>query len=247
MHPSEGELQAFLDGELPADERARVAAHLAECGDCRAELAQLRAAGEIFSAAVHRIDTVTAAAVTAAHTAVLHRAGSRRSGRPALQILPPSGARAVAVRRAFLRAAVLVLLVAGAASAAVPGSPIRRFLVGLWHETTHLFGVRPAAPPPPARIRVAPAPRPAPSLPSGVSVLPENGRVSVVVQGAAPGLRVHVRVLDTDRASVEADGPATSAHFRTGPGRIEVRARYGATTRRATDARCRASPPRASR
>jgi hypothetical protein len=49
-----------------------------------------------------------------------------------------------------------------------------------------------------------------------------EGNVRILVNSPAPGLRVHVRLLDTDRATVEATGPASSARFRTGPGRIEV-------------------------
>ncbi len=221
-HPSEGVLQAFIDGELAADERARIAAHLEGCADCRGELEGLRAAAALFSTAVRRGDIAVAERDLAGTRAAILRRAEARRGRPALQILPPSGERAVAVRRAFLRAAVLVLLVAGAASAAVPGSPVRRFFVGLWHETTRLLGFRPEAPRAPVPVRIAPAPAPAPAPPSGVSVLPEDGQIRIVVHDAARGLRVHVRVLDTDRASVEADGLAASAHFRTGPGRIEV-------------------------
>lgn len=221
-HPSEGVLQTFIDGELAVEERARVAAHLEACADCGGELQALRAAAALFSAAVRRGDVAIAERdLTATRAAILRRAEASRA-RPALQILPPSGERAVAVRRAFLKAAVLVLLVAGAASAAVPGSPVRRFFVGLWHETTRLLGFRTEAPRAPVPVRLAPAAAPAPAPPSGVSVLPEAGQIHIVVRDAARGLRVHVRVLDTDRASVEADGPAASAHFRTGPGRIEV-------------------------
>ncbi len=221
-HPGEGVLQAFIDGELAAEESARVAAHLEECADCRGALEELRAAATLFSTAVRRGDVAVAERDLTATSAAIRRRAEARRARPALQILPGGAARGVAVRRAFLKAAVLVLLAAGAASAAVPGSPIRRFFVGLWHETTRLLGLGPTVPAAPVPVRLAPAPAPAPALPSGVSVLPEDGQVRIVVRDAARGLRVHVRVLDTDRASVEADGPAASAHFRTGPGRIEV-------------------------
>ncbi len=44
LHDPEGEvlLSAYLDGELGADERLRVEAHLADCGRCRALLSDLR-------------------------------------------------------------------------------------------------------------------------------------------------------------------------------------------------------------
>ncbi len=215
MHLSDGALQAFLDGQLAAGERARVADHLADCVPCQAELRQLKAAAALFHGAITLTDTEADLAGA--------RAGTARRARPSpvIRLLGGQSARAREVRRTFVRAAVLVLLLAGAASAAVPGSAVRRFLVNIWHQTTRLFGARPAAPPP-AGVRIAPAPAPAPVPPAGVSVLPDEGQVRILVHDAAPGLRVHVRVLDTDRASVEAEGPAASAHFRTGPGRIEV-------------------------
>ncbi|HEX9107216.1 MAG TPA: zf-HC2 domain-containing protein, partial [Longimicrobiales bacterium] len=215
IHLSEGELQAFLDGQLAADERARVADHLADCAACQAELRQLKAAAVLFTRALAHTDL--APDLAGARSLTLRR------GRPApvIRLLGAQSPRARVVRRTFLRAAVLVLLVAGAASAAIPGSAVRRLLVNIWHQTTRLFGARPAAPPP-ARVRFTPAPAPAPVPPAGVSVLPDEGQVRILVHDAAPGLRVHVRVLDTDRASVEAQGAASTARFRTGPGRIEV-------------------------
>jgi predicted anti-sigma-YlaC factor YlaD len=46
-HLSEQALNMYLDGELSADERGRVEAHLAACGECRSELLALQA---LFSA-----------------------------------------------------------------------------------------------------------------------------------------------------------------------------------------------------
>lgn len=216
-HPSEGVLQAFIDGELAADERARVSAHLEQCADCRAEVEQLSVAAAAFAGAM--------AVYGAQPDLPRARAAiqSRSVARPrVLRLIPREPSRATAVRRAFLRAAILVLIAAGAVSAAVPGSPVRRFFVNLWQQTTHLFvASRPAAPPV-RHPRAAPAPEPTPAPPSGVSVLPLQGQVTILVHTPAPGLRLHVRVTDTDRASVEASGPASSAHFRTAPGRIEV-------------------------
>ncbi len=49
-HVDEGTLHAYLDGELPSAERAALEAHLAECGTCRANLAEARALLERASA-----------------------------------------------------------------------------------------------------------------------------------------------------------------------------------------------------
>lgn len=219
MHPGEGVLQAFVDGQLAGEERTRVAAHLGECDACRAELDDLRAAAAVFSSAVALADVTPDLA--AARSTLASRRSHAQSRRPALRLLPGTGASRPAVRRAFLRAAVLVLLAAGGASAALPGGAVRRFFVGLWHQTTRLFTNRPARTPAATTAR-APSAAPAPAPPAGVSVLPQDGLVRIVVHDAAQGLRVRVRLVDTDRASVEAVGGATVAHFQTGPGRIEV-------------------------
>ncbi len=223
-HPNEGLLQAFIDGEVAGDERARVAAHLEQCAQCRAELNELRVAAAAFSAALARSDL--APDLERARAAVAAR--SVRTARPrmpeVLRLIPREPARVAVVRRAFLRAAVLVLLAAGAVSASVPGSPVRRFFVNLWHQTTRLFAPRTTASRAlPPRVRFEPQPAPAPAPPAGVSVLPRDGVVHILLHEPAPGLRVRVRVVPGARAaSVEASGPAASAVFRTGPGRIEV-------------------------
>lgn len=41
-HPDEGTIQSLLDGELPADERARLELHFRSCADCAARLAEAR-------------------------------------------------------------------------------------------------------------------------------------------------------------------------------------------------------------
>jgi hypothetical protein len=223
-HPGEGVLQAFIDGELAADERARVAAHLDDCATCRAEVAELGAAASVLAGALARTDV--AADLAAAREALSARVSSRPAAapvaaRPVFRLLPADSARRAGVRRAFLRAAVLVLLAAGGASAALPGGAVRRFFVGLWQQTSRFLTGRPAAPRvSPARAGSAAAP--APALPAGVSVLPQDGLVRIVVHDAAGGLRIRVRLVDTDRASVEAAGAAVTARFETAPGRIEV-------------------------
>lgn len=213
-HPSEGVLQAFLDGELAAPERERVAGHVGGCPVCGAELEELRSAAARFSSAMRLGDV--APDVAAARTAI-----QQRPARPVLRLLPTRSARTVEVRRALMRAAVLVLLAAGAASAAIPGGPVRRFFVALWNQTTRFFTGRPATPTPVARKAPSGAPAPV-APPAGVSVMPYDGQIRIVVHEPARGLRVRVRVVDADRASVEASGGAATARFTTGPGRIEV-------------------------
>src|ERR1043165_8769082 len=45
------QIHAYHDGELPADQRASVQAHLRECAECRELLAQLQALSSLFVSA----------------------------------------------------------------------------------------------------------------------------------------------------------------------------------------------------
>lgn len=49
-HPAGHVLQAYHDGELPADEAAAVTAHCADCPTCRAELAELATLAGLLAA-----------------------------------------------------------------------------------------------------------------------------------------------------------------------------------------------------
>ncbi|HYJ80593.1 MAG TPA: zf-HC2 domain-containing protein [Longimicrobiaceae bacterium] len=202
QHLAEGIAQALLDGELAGAERHAAEAHLAACPACAAEQRGLRSAQE-------RMRTVLAEADAPAPVAQAQMALRRRAAR---------ASQAAKGRRALLRAAVLVLGVAGAATAAVavPGSPIPGLITDI------LPGAKD-----PLRETVGPRPAPAPAAlaedaPTGVSILPEAGSVRVVLSGSAPGLRVRTRLVDGAHAEVHASAAAARARFRTSPGRIEV-------------------------
>jgi anti-sigma factor RsiW len=202
-HLGEGTLQALLDGGLPPAERPAAEAHLAACGECAAAARELRAVNERAAALLAQADIP--APVAQAQMSL--RARRLRAGRWG------------EARKALLRAAILVLGVAGVAAAAVPGSPVRE-----WVEEKVLPDRKQALQP---TLGQTPAEQPqqpaAASAPSGVSIRPDAGVVRVVLTGASPKLRVTARLVDTDRAGVLARGKAASgARFRTAPGRIEV-------------------------
>jgi hypothetical protein len=200
-HLGEGTLQEMLDGELPPGARAGVEAHLASCPACAGQLAELRGLTERASALLGLVEA--APPVLAAQAAF---ARQRRSGGALVQ-----------ARRALPRAAVLVLAVAGAAAAAVvPGSPVREWVDGLAapERAAQEAPVQPAP--------AAPAPVPVEAAPEAVSILAFEGRVRVVVNGSSPELRVRARLVPGAKAEVTATGAATTGHFRTGPGRIEL-------------------------
>jgi hypothetical protein len=199
-HLDEGTLQALADGELPAGERRAAEAHLAGCGACAGELAGLRADHSTLAAALARVDV---APPTAAAQMSLRR---RRAA--------AASAWGGEARRALLRAAVLVVALGGVAFAAVPGSPLRGWIGDVVAPPAALPTVAPEAP--------APAPPAPPPPASGVSIMPDDGAVRVVLNGAARGLRVRARVADGELVEVSATGAAAGARFRTSPGRIEV-------------------------
>ena len=172
-HLDDGTLQAFLDDELPTAERADAAEHLLGCERCRAAKDDLAQAHAAFAEAVAVLDV--------------------DPGRPA----PVSGPR---IRRPVIRAAVLVLLLAAAASAAVPGSPVR----------TWILEREPEAPPAAPESEVEPAPTPA--APAGVSVT--DSAVDIMVTGLEG---VSLRLVETDgsRVTVTAAGGSSDPKFKT--------------------------------
>lgn len=198
MHPDEGTLQAFLDDELTVEERRAVEEHLPGCEECRREAARLRVAAADLGAALSLLD------VPVPRTAAPPR---------------PAPPRRAATFAALPRAAVLLLGFAAAASATLPGSPVRAWVTGLFES---------AAPPPAPTVLSAPAPGPveapvaAPPVEAGVSVEPVDGQVRVVLRDASPDLVVRAVLTDGGRAGAYATGAAADARFGTGPGRIEV-------------------------
>jgi anti-sigma factor RsiW len=203
-HSGEGTLQALIDGELSPADRAAAETHLAACPACAAELRELRNVHERVASLLARGDVQ--APVAQAQMSL--RARRMRATRQRFHW-----------PQALLRAAILVLGLAGVAAAAVPGSPVRAWIVRnvlphpAQHETPRL------------RQAQTPAARPAPpeAPPAGVSIRTEKDVVRVVLTGASPRLEIVARLVDGDRAGVVARGPvARTARFRTSPGRVEV-------------------------
>jgi hypothetical protein len=191
--------------------------HLEGCGPCRDEAERLRAAAASLTGALALLDRP--APTERALAAASRQRWRRWVGVDAGQVLR--------------RAAVLVLGVATVASATVPGSPVRGWIAELLH------GAAPASAPAddsvaaaggpggaagvPNPAAVAPEPGAAPDASAaGVSVLPELGRVRVVLTAPSPDLRIRVRLSDDPYSDVRATGLASGARFRTGPGRVEV-------------------------
>ena len=198
-HMDEGLLQAYVDDELPGEERTTVERHLGDCLACRAELRELRSASDAFSAGLLLLER---AQPEARKYAVMTPRSGRARGSWGLSMLP--------------RAAVLVLALGTAASAMVPGSPLYRWLRPA-REVASVERAVPAATTAeePVTTAVAPAPE------AGISIEPLDGAVEVVLS-AAPELRIRASIAESGRAGVFATGAAAAARFDAAPGRIVV-------------------------
>ncbi|MCI0434869.1 MAG: zf-HC2 domain-containing protein [Gemmatimonadetes bacterium] len=222
-HLETGTLQNLLDGELSDADRTTVDAHLAACGSCAVELQELRVAATDFASAVALVDVSAPllrarAALDDAHGRVIDR-GLRRAG-----LL--TGAPA-----AFVKAAAVVLMLAGAASAAIPGSPVRRWASELFDRAARLFGGGEAE----SGQIAAPASQPGTGLDEvaqdpirGIRVAPANGGVRVALHSVTEGARISIRHTDDVLASVNFTATvAAPANYRSSAGSIDV---YGIPT-----------------
>jgi hypothetical protein len=205
-HAHEGMLQAYLDGEVSGAARQEIAEHLAACATCASDLDALRALGVRVGAALSVIDRPMAVAPARARIAEERRRQSRVERR--------SARRRDDVRRSFVRAAILTLLLAGGASAAIPGTPVRQWLSGAWERVATFFAGERAEP-----VVVVPE-EPLAAEESGLRIAPYQGRVTVSLTGADPAATIHVVLVDQPTASVVATSPG--ARFGTARGRIEV-------------------------
>ncbi len=199
-HLDEGTLQAFLDEELPAGERASAAEHMLVCEQCRGAHDDLRRAGALFSYAVSLLD---GEAAPAAATAVGRGEGrARRGGIGSL-----------------VKAAGLILVVAAAASAGVPGSPVR-----VWVERI----VARDDPEPAAAPVDAPDEEPAPpvAMPVGLAVVPSGDTLDIVLEDVSD-VTIRLRRSGAEQATVSAAGSAVDPAFESGRGRIALRGASG--------------------
>jgi anti-sigma factor RsiW len=226
-HPGDGLLQAYIDGEVTGDEKSSLVAHVSACADCGRELEELQAAAATFSSAMSLFGGTSEAAIPAVDAArqrVRSAARSSHTGshEPIVISLEEHRASGRAARFAaggLARAAALVLLLAGGAAAMIPGSPVRRWLAMGWD----LIAGSPTETSVPVAV-TTPAPAPArPMVPGAeMSIAPSNGSVRVQVWASAGAGRLKVRLVDSDRATFQADSSAHQVAFRSARGSIEI-------------------------
>ncbi|MCL7965622.1 MAG: zf-HC2 domain-containing protein [marine benthic group bacterium] len=191
-HRTDAELQAYLDAELDGAESAGVAAHLMVCTACRARLGELRLAGDRFRAALAELDSTLPSGSLRPRIGWIRRRGTRSA----------------------LRAAVLLLAVAGAASAVVPGSPLRALIERL--VSGEVASVPIEAPTPEA------VPESAPPGITSVTVSPVGGRVNIVVRQFAPGTTLRVRYATGNDVRARLVSGQDGVRFSVGEGSLFV-------------------------
>lgn len=224
LHPSLDHLRAFADGDEPESTASRrTAAHLRDCAACRAEVTRIR----------ERRAQLRAATTIVPPPQAWERILARREAGE--EVILPSGPIPLAApetetgRRGSIlrRAAVLLVGVAGIASATVPGSPVRAWLADVFTPVPAEAPAPPSAAESADSAAVADSADPVPPAvrgpEAGIAVLPNAGEVRVVVTDADPALRIRVRLTDTGRAEVRGRGAAAEAAFASGRGRITVR------------------------
>lgn len=202
MDLHEGRLRAWLDGELPAEEAEELSARIETAPELRSAVDDLRARDARTRQLLGHLvdpppptDRVRAALREA-------RSGSRRRRLP--------GSR-------LAQAAALVLLLAGGASAAIPGSPVREWLrTILPQEPTAVTGTT-----------TEPAePGAAGPDETGLMMAGHDGAIRIELVDLPSDAEIVVRLTDEETAGVF--GPAGSGlEWEGEAGRIRARARSG--------------------
>lgn len=199
-HVDDNTLQAFLDDELPTEQRARVAEHLLGCAGCHAAYQELVQAHTLFTRSVALLDV-------------------EPPGQGAPRDVERAHGPARAGTASFVKAAGLVLALAAAASAAVPGSPVRA-----WIQTAVEAG--PEADRPTATEAVSPEPEPEaaasrPAIPTGVSIA-SSGTPIVVALHDLEDVSIFLDEAVGEAATVSCVDGVEDPVFRTGASRIDV-------------------------
>lgn len=224
-HVEEGVLQAYLDAEVTAAARADIDRHLHSCSVCAAELERMRGASLLFHNVVRDSDVMPPVLAARARLAGVRRFERAPSAPP---------------RRAWARAAMFVVGLGAVASAAVPGSPVRAWISDALSRAG-LLNESPSAAAPALPEEVPAVQRDATAESTALSIDAVDGRLRVVLKNVSAEASVTVRLVDTNRALVEATGVAARARFRTGAGLLEMDGVQGGTVvveipRSATDA-----------
>jgi hypothetical protein len=213
MHLDEGRLQRLIDGELASEDAARARAHLAACADCRALLAAAEREQREVEALLRAVDE-PAPALDADRVAALAGATAPPeplAGTAAPRILrPPGDSGAGRHHRLAWAAAFLGAVILAGGAFAIPGSPVRAWVVAALGRV--------------AGGTEAPAPAPThgpvvDSLVAGIAVDPGlELRISFTSQPSEG----QVRIVLTGGDQVVVRAPAGAAAFRSEDDRLVI-------------------------
>lgn len=201
-HVDEGTLQAWIDGELTGTGQVDVETHVAACATCAAEAHTLRD----LDSRVHEV-LLGVGEAPVAGLPVLSQIRRRARGRGVTRLVPAG----------LLRAAIVLLALAGIVSAAIPGTPLRQ-----WIED--VFTLEPEAPESPVipEQPVVPTPEaPVPVQLTSITIAPQDGYIVVRLRSLAPQVEIRLEVVDDTRASVEFVNDPDVRPL-TAAGRIEI-------------------------
>lgn len=218
-HVEDGTILAYLDGELDGGTSSRVAAHLSECAGCRRRWEELSTASAVLASGLGALDV----APPERSPEELRRLGRRRTRERSKDRGEdgPAGRRTSGFpRAALLKAAVLVLGVATAASAVVPGSPVRAWITDAVRAVTGTVaeGGASGTAIPDGEVADPTSAAQASGL-QGVTI-PVTDSAVVRVPEPSSGLRLRIRSIRGGLLSVTGRG----ARYRAGSGAIEVTA-----------------------
>jgi hypothetical protein len=206
MHVDSGTLQAMLDDEVDARDRMTVQAHLVSCTECAAEFDELRQQAAQARLAFAMLDDYTPMLEGRVR---VDPAVRRVQKRGFARFMPAS----------LARAAALVLLVAGAASAAIPGSPVRRLAGDLIERASRLLAANDVPELTQAPLAETPSPIVRDTT-GGQAVQLAGGAVRIEIYSATPGASIRVRVVNDREAWVKTFG--IPARYRSGSGWMNV-------------------------
>jgi anti-sigma factor RsiW len=218
-HVEDGTILAHLDGELDGGTSSRVAAHLSECAGCRRRWEELSTASAVLASGLDALD-VAPPDRSAEEVRQFGRSRTRERSDDRVEDGPVGRRPFGFPHAALLKAAVLVLGVATAASAVVPGSPVRAWIADAVRAVagTVVDDRGSGAAVPDAEV---PDPTTAPQE-SGLQgvTIPVTDSAVVRVPESSSELRLRIRSIRGGLLSVTGRG----ARYRAGSGTIEVTA-----------------------
>lgn len=199
-HPADGMIRAFLDGEATGNVRG-IQAHVADCPRC-GELAQAQArALDSFSDALSLLDIAPRS--EAARVRILQKHRETRRGK-------------AIIRRNLPRAASFAILFTAGAAAALPGSPVRRWVAEGWDRLSEREDSTVPVPSPSQAGDRAEGPGARPAT-VGASTAVGLGGIELQVRDLSESASLRILLVEGSEAAIFA-GEGTQ--FRTEEGRL---------------------------